>query len=232
MYPDVSSGGLFSSLVLRSGWCSWYRGCMKMLEANCVLSTAWVKNLFWKWVFTKALAWPSIVIITESREKLPEKLIIWKTNTEGKGLRVNMGKTKVLISGLGHNVLQKSDRDLCDVCLNDVGTNPIFCDDCYSWVHKRCSGISGHLKPGPSFGCKWCTGQVRPVDGKPMTEVTVGRENPDVVPSFCYLRDCLSSCGGCELALIKRCCHVHGANSMSSCIYSCIWLWSSRSTQC
>ena len=36
-----------------------------------------------------------------------------------------------------------------------------------------------------------------------MTEVTVVvREKFEVVPSFCYLGDCLSSSGGCELASI------------------------------
>ena len=32
-----------------------------------------------------------------------------------------------------------------------------------------------------------------------MTEVTVGWEKLEVLPSFCYLEDCLSSGGGCEL---------------------------------
>ena len=36
-----------------------------------------------------------LVIICESQGKLPEKLILWKTNMEDNGLRVNMGKTKV-----------------------------------------------------------------------------------------------------------------------------------------
>ena len=50
-------------------------------------------------------------IINESLDELHKKLIIWKTSIEGKGLWVNMGKTKVLISGPGLDVLQKSGRD-------------------------------------------------------------------------------------------------------------------------
>ena len=38
-----------------------------------------------------------------------------------------------------------------------------------------------------------------------MSKVTVGGEKLEVVPSFCYLGDCLSSGGGCELVTIKRC---------------------------
>ena len=45
---------------------------------------------------------------------------------EGKGLRVNMGKTTVLISGPGLDVLQKSGKYPCGVCLMGAGTNSIF----------------------------------------------------------------------------------------------------------
>ena len=50
-----------------------------------------------------------------------------------------------------------------------------------------------------------------------MTEVTVDEEKLEVASSFCYLADCLSSSGGCELATITRC---RVAYSMSSCLFS------------
>ena len=62
-----------------------------------------------------------------------------------------------------------------------------------------CSCISGTLKPDPSFRRKRCTGQARLVYGRPMTEDTVGREKLELMPFFCYIVDCLSSGGGCEL---------------------------------
>ena len=65
--------------------------------------------------------------------------------------------------------------------------------------------MSGPLKLHVSFRCKRCTEQDRPIDGKLMTEVTMGREKLKVVPSFCYLGDCLSLGGGCELATITKC---------------------------
>ena len=144
-----------------------------------------------------------LVIITESLEELQQKLISWKTNIEEKGLRVNMGKTKVLMSGLGLSVLQKSSKDPCGVCLKGVGTNFIFCGGCVRWIHKNCSGIPSRLKSDASFMCKRI-GQDRPRDGRLMTEVTLGQEKLEVVPSFCYLGDCLSSGGGHELTSIKR----------------------------
>ena len=102
-------------------------------------------------------------------------------------------------------VLQKFDKDPCAMCLSGVSRNSIFCVSCSSLVHKRCSGISGTLKLDPTFRCKWCIGQARPVDGRPMSEVIVGREKLEVAPSFCYLGDFLSSGGSCELASITRC---------------------------
>ena len=48
-----------------------------------------------------------------------------------------------------------------------------------------------------------CTEQSRIEDGRPMTEVTVGRGKLEVVPYFCYLGDYLSSGGGCELAPVR-----------------------------
>ena len=73
-----------------------------------------------------------LVIITESLKELQHKLIPWNTNMEGKGLRVNMDKTKVLISGPGLDGLQKYDREPCGVCLKGVGTNSILCGGCSS----------------------------------------------------------------------------------------------------
>ena len=52
-----------------------------------------------------------------------------------------------------------------------------FCSSCSSWVHKKCSGISGTPKPGHSFRCIRCPGQARQVHGRHLKEVTIGRES-------------------------------------------------------
>ena len=55
---------------------------------------------------------------------------------EKKGLRVNMGKTKIMESGINLDVLKKSGKYPCGVCLTGVGrTNAIQCDGCECWVH-------------------------------------------------------------------------------------------------
>ena len=97
-----------------------------------------------------------LVTFTESLGELQEKLSLWNTNMEGKGLQVNMGETKLLISGPGLHVLEKSGNDICAVCLKGIGTNSIFCGEFSSWVHKKCSGIPGSGLNG--------IGQAGPVD--------------------------------------------------------------------
>ena len=86
-----------------------------------------------------------------------------KTAMKGKRLRDNMGQTKVLISGL--NVLHKSVKDDWAVYLQGISTNSRFCGGCYRWVHRKCSGISGSLKPDLRIRSIQCTGQARPVYG-------------------------------------------------------------------
>ena len=133
----------------------------------------------------------------------------WKTKMEKKGLRVNMGKTKIMESGINRDVLKKSGKYSCGVCQSGVGSsNAIFCGGCKRWVHKKCSGIKGPLHPDPEFRCARCLGIARAIDEREVSEVKVGNEKLEVVPEFCYLGDMLSAGGVCELAAITRCkCH-------------------------
>ena len=146
-----------------------------------------------------------LVIIANSMKELLEKLKIWKKGMEEKGLRVNMGKTKIMVSGPQMDVLRKSGKYPCAVCLTGTRRNAIFCTSCASWVHKRCSNINGPLKNDPSYKCPRCQGTARPIDGRPIKEAEIGADKLEVVAEFCYLGDMLSAGGGCELAAIKRC---------------------------
>ena len=84
-------------------------------------------------------------------------------------------------------------------CASKTSAKRHFCCGCPTWVHKKCNGISGSLTPDTSFMCKRCTGQGRPVEGKTIIKVTVGKGKLDVVS------DCLFSVGGYEVAFITRC---------------------------
>ena len=55
----------------------------------------------------------------ESMEELPVKFKTWKAEMETKILCVNMGKTKIMVSGLNLNLLKKSGKNpwrLSDRC--------------------------------------------------------------------------------------------------------------------
>ena len=147
-----------------------------------------------------------LMISAESMEELLVKVQTWKTEMEKKGLRVNMGKTKIMESGINLDVLKKSGKYPCGVYQSGVGSsNAIFCGGCKRWVHKKCSGIKGPLRPDPEFRCARCLGTARAIDEREVSEVEVGNEKLEVVPEFCYLGDMLSAGGGCELAAITCC---------------------------
>ena len=138
-----------------------------------------------------------LVIIADSLEECVRRLLIWKEAMEKKGLRVNAGKTKVMICGTGLDLLQSSGEYPCAVCRTGVGNNSIYCK---LWVHKKCSGLQ-RLTPNPDYRCARYMGNARPIDGRPHSEVQVGPDKLEVVTSFCYLGDMLSAGGGCEMAV-------------------------------
>ena len=57
-----------------------------------------------------------LVIIAESLEECVRRLLTWKEAIWEKGLRVNAGKTKIMICGMGLDLLQSSGEFPCAVC--------------------------------------------------------------------------------------------------------------------
>ena len=70
------------------------------------------------------------VIITESLEESVRRLLTWKEAMEKKGLRVNAGKMKIMVSGMGLELLQSSGEFSCAIFCIGVGSNSIFCNGC------------------------------------------------------------------------------------------------------
>ena len=87
-----------------------------------------------------------LVITAETRDELLEKFCVWKTNLESKGLRVIVGKTKIMVSA--HNATKpvETGKCPCGMCNKGIGSNSIKCLICGFWVHKRCSNVKGSLK--------------------------------------------------------------------------------------
>jgi len=70
--------------------------------------------------FRVALPWEllyadDLAVIAETEEELIKRLNEWKDNAESKGMRVDMNKTKVMISGERQMVRQKAVRWPCGV---------------------------------------------------------------------------------------------------------------------
>ena len=70
--------------------------------------------------FSVALPWEllyadDLAVIAETEEELINRLTEWKDNMESKGMRVNMNKTKVMISGERQKVRQNDVRWPCGV---------------------------------------------------------------------------------------------------------------------
>ena len=98
--------------------------------------------------FMVALPWQlsyadDLVVIAETEDDLIKRLNEWKDNVEKRGMRVNMNKTKVTISGERQKQVQKAVRWPCGVCGRGVGSNSIYCTSCQKCVQKKCSGIKG-----------------------------------------------------------------------------------------
>ena len=118
---------------------------------------------------------------------------------ESKGMRVNMNKIKVMISGK-RQVRQKAVRWPCGVCSKGVGSNSLQCTSCQKWVHKKCSGIRGSVsKVAKSFICRGC---LNPVTSAGRTSVEIGASTKlELVDKFCYLGDMLIAECGMEMLM-------------------------------
>ena len=68
-------------------------------------------------------------IIADSMEECVRRLLAWKEVMERKGLRVNAGKTKIMIDGTGLDLLQSSGKFPCAVCRTGLGSNSINATD-------------------------------------------------------------------------------------------------------
>ena len=143
-----------------------------------------------------------LALTGESREEVGRMLTEWKSAMERRGLRINMEKTKMMISGCSEEVPVQSGQHPCGVCGSGVRANSILCTQCGKWCHKRCSGLQRITERAAQvFVCPRCSRG--PVS---MAEAPLAIEDEEVglVDHFCYLGDMLSCEGGAERAVTVR----------------------------
>jgi len=145
-----------------------------------------------------------LVLMADSMEELQRKYKKWKDALECRGLRINVGKTKIMI-GDGVKHVCKSNIDPCAVCGKRVGRNSIKCNKCGFWVHGKCSGVKGSLlKWEETFVCNSCKRSIETRHSCSEGPADADVNGIGIVQSFCYLGDVLQSDGGCDIAVNER----------------------------
>ena len=74
-----------------------------------------------------------LVLMSESMENLKEKFLKWNGAFESKRLKVNLKKSKVMISSSKDEIL-KSKVDPCAKCSKRMMANSVMCTKCGKWV--------------------------------------------------------------------------------------------------
>jgi hypothetical protein len=147
-----------------------------------------------------------LVLIAETEEQLLSKIKIWKDSLESKGLKVNVGKSKVMKCGVDLKKSVETGKWPCGICKKGVGRNSIKCQLCKKWIHKKCSGLSGRLVEGIKYSCGVCTGKrnIQPELGKAVDAVVLQNDSFEGVDKFCYLGDMIGAGGEAEDAVRLR----------------------------
>ena len=124
----------------------------------------------------------------------------WRKAFENKGMRVSLGKTKLMVSGMEEETFD-SKIDPCGVCGTRVKSNSVLCTVCGKWVHAGCTNkkkVAFCLNK--NFVCKKCRSVVKNFKG-PDEKLC---DDVETVNKFTYLGDRLNATGGCETAVTAR----------------------------
>jgi len=157
-------------------------------------------GLPWELLYADDLA-----LIADTEETLMEKISVWRDHMEAKGLRVNVGKTKVMHCVERSGQVEKSGKWPCAVCLRGVAANSIMCGSCKQWVHKRCSGVTGAFKLGVGgFVCVACVDRTSRQSLQCVVPCLKDDSKYELVNRFRYLGDMVGAGGGAEEASRAR----------------------------
>ena len=134
--------------------------------------------------------------------ELEAQFIRWKTAFEGKGLKVNLGKTKVMESRGGGRVVVLAKIDPCGVCGKRAKVNCVRCMTCKKWIHARCVSVKRvSRRMNGNFECRVCMNGAN-VECKNASNGCL--DELERVNSYCYLGDKVNGGGRSELAVTRR----------------------------
>ena len=143
-----------------------------------------------------------IVLVSETIEGLRNMFFEWKEAIESKGLKVKLGKAKVMVSGgITQDGMSMSKDDLFEVCCLIVISNSAMCAQCGKWIHGRCASLKMVTsKFSKHFICGGCEGNIEEaveLEENFCDEVETVWENT-------YLGDSVSAVGGFEASVSAR----------------------------
>ena len=142
-----------------------------------------------------------LIVTAETEKEARESFENWKDAMELRGLKVNMEKTKVMITGKKSRSKMKSGKYPCGCCGKGVGVNSLLCVNCKEWCHLRCSGLKS-VKGVQNFQCSECRqGNQREVEEGGLITTNGKIEE---VQEFCYLGVVLDCEAGVERAVRTR----------------------------
>ena len=90
-----------------------------------------IKKSVRKGLMSEMLYADDLVLTSDTMEGLREKFWKWKGAFESKGLKVNFGKTNVVVSGAEGEV-SVTKVDPCGICGTRVMANLVLC---VKWIH-------------------------------------------------------------------------------------------------
>jgi len=153
---------------------------------------------FWELLYADEL-----VITAETREEAFDLFNSWKRAMERRGLKVNMEKTKVMLTGRRPNKRQEEGKYPCGCFGKNVGVNSVLCTGCGKWCHKRCSGLSNVNAAGENYKCPSCLGENREQRQEEWS-MEVDGGDLEIVDQFCYLGEMMTwESGAGEAAKVR-----------------------------
>ena len=77
-----------------------------------------------------------LVLMSENLEDLRERFQKWSSALESKGMKVNIRKTKMIVSSAEGEIV-RSKVNTCRICGKRVMCNAVLCTVCKKWIHAR-----------------------------------------------------------------------------------------------
>ena len=143
--------------------------------------------------------------MSETTEGLSNEFVKWKEAFESKGLKVNLGKSRVMISGgIEKDSLSKSKVDQCGVCSLGIKASSVLCVQCEKCIHDRCARMKRvTVKFSRNFVCRNCKGNI----AETVKQEETLCDEIETVKIFTYFGGRVSADGECEAAVtaLTRC---------------------------